>query len=82
MSTLAGTPQPGNQPAAGPGSLRATWVALFLVFGIIVGTAAGSLAFAGGLNVPGALLVGGGAFSATVGLSLALYNFASGDKSN
>ena len=53
-----------------------------MVFGIIVGTAAGSLAFAGGLNVPGALLVGGGAFSATVGLSLALYNFASGDKSN
>jgi hypothetical protein len=104
MSTVAGTPQPGNQPgagvpqsasppaaavpqsasppAAGPGLLRAAWVALFLIFGIIVGTAAGALAFAGGLNVPGALLAGGGAFSATVLLSLALYKFATGEKSN
>jgi hypothetical protein len=52
------------------------------VFGIIVGGVAGVLAFAGGLNVPGALGAFGGAFSATVLLSIALYKFASGDKSN
>jgi len=58
MSTVARTPQPANQPAAAlskpslrGGSLRAAWVALFLIFGILVGTAAGALAIASGLNV-------------------------------
>jgi hypothetical protein len=62
MSTVAGTPRPANQQAAAlsqptdqpslqSGSLRAAWVALFLIFGILVGTAAGALAIASGLNV-------------------------------
>jgi hypothetical protein len=54
------------------------WIALILIAAVIVGAAAGLLAFAGGANVPTAVLTGGGAFAGTVLLLLALLNFGSG----
>lgn len=86
MSTVTGASQPGNPasqpgnpPSTGPGSSRAIWTAVFLIFGIIVGTAAGWLAYASGVSLPGALLVGGGAFSAAVLLCFAVYKFVRGE---
>ncbi|GGM89982.1 hypothetical protein GCM10007977_110040 [Dactylosporangium sucinum] len=50
---------------------------MVLIGAVIVGAAAGLLAYAGGNNVPTAVLAGGSAFGATVLLLLALLNFAS-----
>jgi heme A synthase len=81
MGTVTGTPQPGNPSAAGgSGSPRSIWTAVFLVFAVIVGAAAGLLKYASDASVSSALLYGGGAFAATVTLLVLVYRFAT-DKS-
>jgi heme A synthase len=67
MSTTTNPPTP-----------RSVWIALILMAAVIVGAGAGLLAYAGGANVPMAVLTGGGAFAGTVLLLLALLSFASG----
>jgi hypothetical protein len=77
MGTVTGTPQPGNPSAAGgSGSPRSIWTAVFLVFAVIVGAAAGLLKYASDASVSSALLYGGGAFAATVTLLVLVYRFA------
>jgi hypothetical protein len=51
---------------------------LILIVGVIIGTAAGVLSFAGGANIPTAVIAGGAAFAGAVLLLLALMKFAIG----
>lgn len=67
-----------NRPSPTPPPSRSIWMALVLIGAVIVGASSGLLAYAGGNNVPMAVLAGGGAFGATVLLLLALLNYASG----
>jgi len=60
---------------------RAVWIALILLCAAFVAVAAGLLAYAGGANVPTAILTGGGAYAGTVLLLLALAHYAVGDRS-
>jgi hypothetical protein len=81
MSTLAGTSNPGDQPATGGSeSPRPLWIAVFLIAATIVGVAAGWLKYQSGSAVSLALLTGGAGFAATVTLLVLVYRFAT-DKS-
>jgi hypothetical protein len=75
-NTAAGAQQPtGSVPS---GSVRAIWIAMTVIIGVIVGSAAGLLTFVTGAGIATAVLAGGGAFAGTVVVSLALLNFAYG----
>lgn len=58
------------------GTPRAVWIAIILLTAAILAAVAGLLAFAGGANVPTAILTGGGAFAGTVALLLAIAHYA------
>jgi hypothetical protein len=68
----------GKAPAVDR-STRALWLALMILFSLIVGAAAGLLVWAGGDNPFVAVLTGGGAFGATLLLLLAIFHFATTD---
>jgi hypothetical protein len=72
-------PREMTSPASATGTSRAVWIALILLTAALVSTAAGFQAWAGGANVPTAILTGGAAFAGTVGLLLALAHIATGD---
>jgi len=59
-------------------TVRGLWLAIFTLTAVIVGAAAGLLAWAGGLNPPTAILTGGGALGGTLLLGLALVRFGAG----
>ena len=50
------------------------WVAVVLLFGLIVGAAAGAIAWSGGHHTAAAMLAGGGACGGTVTLGLLVIN--------
>jgi hypothetical protein len=75
-NTVTGSQQPTSPPPGG--SLRPIYIALILIVGVIIGTAAGVLSFAGGANIPTAVIAGGAAFAGAVLLLLALMKFAIG----
>lgn len=60
-------------------TVRGLWLAIATLTAVIVGTAAGLLAWAGGLNPPTAILTGGGAFAGTVLLILTAMRFTVGE---
>ena len=51
-------------------AIRALWVALGLMLALLVGVAAGILAWMGGQHPAAAVLTGGAAFGGTVALTL------------
>lgn len=55
-------------------AIKALWVALCMIFALLVGIAAGILAWLGGEHPPGAILVGGGAFGGTITVALMIFN--------
>ncbi len=59
---------------------RTVWIALILLAAAMVSAAAGLLSYAGGANVPTAILAAGGAYASTVALLLALAAYAAGDR--
>ncbi|WP_112604654.1 hypothetical protein [Micromonospora noduli] len=59
-------------------AIRGIWLAITALAGVIVGTAAGILGWAGGLNAPTAVLTGGGAFAGTILLVLTALRFTAG----
>jgi hypothetical protein len=83
-------PHPGASSTSEPskdferGSSRSTptsrivWVALIVLGGLFVGSAAALLAYAGGAVVPNAILLGGTGFTGTVLLLLTLVRFLAG----
>jgi hypothetical protein len=79
-SPIVSPPQPtaAPSPATPSGTSRAVWVALVLIVAVMVGTAAGLLAYAGGQKVPMSILTGGGSFGGAVLLMLALIHFCWG----
>lgn len=56
------------------GNLLGIWVALAVVAGLVVGVVAGAVAWIGGQSPATAVLIGGGAFTATVTLALLIIN--------
>lgn len=66
-----------SDQSTSPGN-RALWIAIALLTGVVVGTAAGCLTCLGGVAVPLALVAGGAGFGATVGLFVALIKFVLG----
>jgi len=52
------------------GSTKALWVALSVLFALVIGLGAGILAWMGGQLPPTAVLVGGSAFGGTLGIAL------------
>jgi hypothetical protein len=67
-------------PAPQASSTRPLWLGLFLLTAVVIGAAAGLLAYAGGTNLPTAILTGGGAFAGTTGLLLALAHYLVGGR--
>jgi hypothetical protein len=59
--------------------IRAIWLAVTLLAGAIIGTAAGLLSWAGGTNPFNAVLTGAGAFAGTVIFIVTLIKFATGE---
>jgi hypothetical protein len=57
---------------------RGLWLAITVLAAVIVGTAAGLLAWLGGMNPATAILTGGGAFAGTVVLVLTMVRFTAG----
>jgi hypothetical protein len=55
-------------------AVKALWVALCMMLALLVGVAAGVLAWLGGQHVPSAILIGGGAFGGTLTLALMVMN--------
>ena len=55
-------------------TIKALWVALCMMLALLVGVAAGILAWLGGQDPPAAILIGGGAFGGTVTLALTIKN--------
>jgi hypothetical protein len=55
-------------------AIKALWVALCIMFALLVGVAGGILAWLGGQHPPGAILIGGGAFGGTVTVALMIMN--------
>lgn len=55
---------------------RAVWIAIALLAGALIGTAAALLSFAGGVPLPLAIVAGGAAVGGTVVLVLALVRYA------
>jgi hypothetical protein len=60
-------------------STRSLWLAVIILAGLIIGIAAGLLAWAGGQNPYVAILTGGGAFGAMVLFLFAIFQFATGN---
>ncbi|MEU5949591.1 hypothetical protein ABZ793_29090 [Micromonospora sp. NPDC047465] len=60
-------------------TVRGLWLAIAALTAGLVGTAAGLLAWAGGLNPPTAVLTGGGGFASTVLLILTAVQFTTGE---
>jgi hypothetical protein len=58
---------------------RAVWIGFALIFGVLVAAAAGLLSAAGGVPVPLAVLAGGSAGAAAVGLFITLVRYATAD---
>lgn len=56
------------------GNLLGVWVVLAVVVGLVVGAIAGAVAWIGGQSATTAVLIGGGAFTATVTLALKIIN--------
>jgi len=56
-------------------SLRPIWGALTVLTAVLVAGAAGLLAFAGGANLPTAILGAGGAFATAVGVLVSLARY-------
>jgi hypothetical protein len=54
--------------------LLAVWLGIGMVFAVFIGTAAGVLAWLGGLTVAGAVLSGGGCFIAVLTLMISVLN--------
>jgi hypothetical protein len=65
-------------PTVPPASTRPLWLAFFVLAATVTGGAAGLLAFAGGSNVPTAILAGGAAFAGTMALLVTLAHYLSG----
>jgi len=57
-------------PPPPPPQLAAVWVALCMIFALLVAVAAGFLSWLGGEHPPVAILTGGGAFGGTAALAL------------
>jgi hypothetical protein len=57
-------------------STRALWLAVMILFGLMVGTAAGLLSWAGGESPFTALRAGGASFAGSVLLLFAIFYFA------
>jgi hypothetical protein len=55
-------------------AVKALWVALCVLLALLVGVAAGVLAWLGGQQPPAAILIGGGAFGGTVTVTLMIMN--------
>ena len=55
-------------------AIKALWVAICMMLALLVGVAAGILAWLGGQDPPAAILIGGGAFGGTVTLALTVKN--------
>ena len=72
---------PASWTTSSPRIPRWVWVALMGLAAFIVAGAAGLLAYAGGANIPAAILTGGGAFAGAMLLLLAVAHYASGDRS-
>lgn len=70
-----------SQPPVSPLSRtpRSVWIALILIAAALIGGGAGLLAWAGGANVPMAILTGGGAFGGAIVLLLTLCRYGAGD---
>jgi hypothetical protein len=68
-------------PTATPttGVPRAMWIGFALITGVLVAAAAGLLSAAGGVPVPVAILAGGSAGAAAVGLFITLVRYATAD---
>jgi hypothetical protein len=71
-SLLTGSSTPPNPP----GAPRRVGVLPILLAAGVVSAIAGLLSHAAGNNIPAAILTGGGAFGATVGLLLAIAHYA------
>jgi hypothetical protein len=59
-------------------TVRGLWLAITVLAAVLVGAGGGLLAWAGGMNPPTAILTGGGAFTGTVLLVLAMLRFVTG----
>ena len=59
-------------------TVRGLWLAITVLTAVLVGTAGGLLAWAGGMNPPTAILTGGGTFTGTVLLVLTVLRFTAG----
>lgn len=66
-------------PAPTTGGPRAMWIGFALITGALVGATAGLLSAAGGVPVPLAILAGGSAGAAAVGLFITLVRYATAD---
>jgi hypothetical protein len=66
---MLGSQQPTSRQ---PGSRRPIYIALIVIIAVIIGTAAGVLAFLSGANVASAVLTGGTAFAGAALLLLPL----------
>jgi hypothetical protein len=67
-------------PAPLPSATRPLWLGLILLTAAVIASAAGLLAYAGGANIPTAILMGGGAYAGATGLLLAVAHFAQGGR--
>lgn len=65
---MSWSPRPGGDP------LTPVWIAMALLFGILVGVGAGVLAWLAGALPAAAILVAGGAFTAAVTLIILIIN--------
>jgi hypothetical protein len=61
--------------------IRAIWLTLIVLIGVIVGGVAGLLAWAGGSNPFNAILTGAGSFAGTVIFILTLVKYTAGESS-
>jgi hypothetical protein len=59
-------------------TVRGLWLAITVLAAVLVGSAGGLLAWAGGMNPPTAVLTGGGAFTGTALLVLTMLRFTTG----
>jgi hypothetical protein len=63
-------------------AIKTLWVALCILLALLVGVAAGILAWLGGQHPPVAILVGGGAFGGTVAVALTIMNALNLDRAH
>jgi hypothetical protein len=67
-------------PPPVPATSRGLWLAIIVLASVLVGVGAALLTRAAGATAPTAILAGGGAFATAVVVSLALWQFAMGDR--